>query len=121
MTLDELGKKDILILGFGTEGQATYDFLRRKWPEKPLSIADRQTLQQFSDEVVRRVKNDPAIRLNLGSRYLDSLDPYHCEIIIKTPGIPATIEAIVRARKAGCTLTSHSQIFLSNYPKDRII
>jgi len=121
MTIDELGKKAILILGFGTEGQATYEYLRRKWPEKLLSVADRQTLGEFSDEVLHRIQSDPSVSLNFGPRYLDSLDPYHCEIIIKTPGIPATIEAIVRARKAGCILTSHSHIFLSNYPKDRII
>src|SRR5436309_25050 len=121
MTVEELGKKDILILGFGTEGQATYEYLRRKWPEKLLSIADRQTVGEFSEEVIHRIQSDPSVSLNFGPRYLDSLDPYHCEIIIKTPGIPATIEAIVRARKAGCILTSHSQIFLSNYPKDKII
>src|SRR5437867_167801 len=121
MTIDELGKKDILILGFGTEGQATYEYLRGKWPEKLLSIADRQTVGEFSEEVIHRIQSDPAVRLNFGPRYLDSLDPYQCEIIIKTPGIPSTIEAIMRARKAGCILTSHSQIFLTNYPKDRII
>src|SRR5437773_4981147 len=121
MTIDEIGKKAILILGFGTEGQATYEYLRRKWPEKPLSIADRQTLSALSDEVLHRIQSDPSVSLNFGPRYLDSLDPYHCQIIIKTPGIPATVEAIVRARKAGCILTSHSQIFLSNYPKDKII
>ncbi len=121
MTIDELGKKAILILGFGTEGQATYEYLRRKWPDKLLSIADRQNLVEFSDEVHHRIQSDPALTLNFGPRYLDSLDPYHCEVIIKTPGIPATIEAIARARKAGGILTSHSQIFLSNYPKDRII
>ncbi|HYR44662.1 MAG TPA: UDP-N-acetylmuramoyl-L-alanine--D-glutamate ligase [Terriglobia bacterium] len=121
MTLDELGKKSILILGFGTEGQATYEFLRKRWPEKLISIADQQSIGSFSEELAHRIQNDPAARLNFGSRYLDSLDPYQCEIIIKTPGIPASIDAIVRARQAGCTLTSHSQIFLSNYPRNKVI
>ena len=121
MTVEELGKKAILILGFGTEGQATYEYLRKKWPDKLLTIADRQTSGEFSEDIAYRIQSDPAVRLNLGPRYLDSLDRYQCEVIIKTPGIPATIDPIVRARKAGCILTSHSQIFLSNYPKDKII
>src|SRR5262249_48523817 len=42
-------------------------------------------------------------------------------VIIKTPGIPATTDAILRACKAGRKLTSHSQIFLSNYPREKVI
>jgi UDP-N-acetylmuramoylalanine--D-glutamate ligase len=121
MKLSELEKKSVLILGFGTEGQATYEFLRKRWPEKVLSIADQRSIKDFSEDLARRLENDPAVRLNFGSRYLDSLDPYSCELIIKTPGIPASIQAIARARQCGCILTSHSQIFLDNYPKDRII
>src|SRR5215471_2918528 len=119
--LEELGKKSILILGFGTEGQATYEFLRKHWPLKPLSIADQRTIDEFSEDVIRRIQEDTALNLNFGPRYLDSADGYNCEVIIKTPGIPATIDAIVRARKTGCVLTSHSQIFLSNYPREKVI
>jgi UDP-N-acetylmuramoylalanine--D-glutamate ligase len=121
MTLDELGDRSVVILGFGTEGQATYEFLRKRWPEKLISIADQQAIGSFSEEIAQRIQNDPAARLNLGPRYLDSLDRYQCDVIIKTPGIPASISAVVRARQAGCILTSHSQIFLSNYPRDRVI
>src|ERR1051325_7405163 len=121
MTFDELGRKSIVILGFGTEGQATYHFLRKRWADKLLSIADQRELGAFSSEVVHELENDPAVRLNFGPRYLDSLDAYSCEVIIKTPGIPASTEAIARAQQSGCVLTSHSQLFLSNYPKERII
>jgi len=121
MKLKELEKQSILILGFGTEGQATYEFLRNRWSEKMLSIADQRSMDDYPEDLVRRIEKDPAIRLNFGSRYLDSLDPYSCEVIIKTPGIPASIPAIARARQRGCKLTSHSQIFLDNYPNDRII
>src|SRR5689334_14963450 len=108
MTLDELGKKSILILGFGTEGQATYEYLRTRWPEKVLSIADQRAITEFPEDLSQRIENDPAVRLNFGPRYLDSLDPYSCEVIIKTPGIPASIEAVERARQSDCVLTSHS-------------
>jgi len=121
MLVQELARKSILILGFGVEGQATYDFLREKWPTKPLWIADQRTIGQFSDEVVRKLASDPAITLNFGPNYLGVLDPEQCEVIVKTPGIPASLERIANARKAGCVLTSHSQIFLSNYPRQKII
>jgi UDP-N-acetylmuramoyl-L-alanine---L-glutamate ligase len=121
MTLEELEQQSILILGFGTEGQATYEFLRKRWPTKPLSIADRRKLDEFPDDIARRLQDDPAVMLNFGPRYLDSADGYNCTVIIKTPGIPASTEAIVRACKVGCKLTSHSQIFLSNYPREKVI
>src|SRR6516162_8107866 len=121
MKLRELESKSILILGFGAEGQATYEYLRKHWPEKPLSIADRRSLDEFSEDVIRRIQDDTALHVNFGPRYLDSADGYNCQVIVKTPGIPASLDAIVRARKAGRTLTSHSQIFLSNYPREKVI
>ena len=121
MKLAELEHRSILILGFGTEGQATYEFLRRRWPAKPLSIADQRTMAEFPQEVANRIQNDTEVRANFGPRYLDSADGYNCEVIIKTPGIPASVEAVARARRAGILLTSHSQIFLSNYPREKVI
>ena len=120
MLLAELEKRSILILGFGTEGQATYEFLRKRWPSKPLSIADRQEVQEFPTDTLARIQHDKDLRLKFGSDYLNSLNQ-QCEVIIKTPGIPASLDAIVQARKAGCLLTSHSQIFLSNYPREKVI
>src|SRR5215831_7470324 len=121
MKLRELESKSILILGFGAEGQATYEYLRKHWPDKPLSIADRRSLDEFPEDVIRHIQDDAALHVNFGSRYLDSADGYNCQVIIKTPGIPASLDAIVRARKMGCKLTSHSQIFLSNYPREKVI
>jgi UDP-N-acetylmuramoylalanine--D-glutamate ligase len=109
---DELYAKSVLILGFGTEGQATYEFLRSKWPEKTISIADQRELHEFPEEVARRVQADSFAKLNFGSRYLTA----SAEVIIKTPGIPAS-----RIQGSRSKLTSHSQIFLSNYPRDKII
>jgi UDP-N-acetylmuramoylalanine--D-glutamate ligase len=113
--------KSILILGFGTEGQATYEFLRGNWPTKPLSIADQRGLHEFPDEVAGQLQRDPAVTLYLGPGYLESLAAGKCDVIIKTPGIPASLESIAKARESGSILTSHSQIFLSSYPRKQII
>jgi UDP-N-acetylmuramoylalanine--D-glutamate ligase len=121
MTFEELEQKSILILGFGTEGQATYEFLRRRWPAKSLAVADRRPVEKFPEAVRNRIQADPNVRLHLGPDYLDTFKTAACEVIIKSPGIPASLDAIVCARASGCRLTSHSQIFLSNYPRERVI
>jgi UDP-N-acetylmuramoylalanine--D-glutamate ligase len=121
MTLAELEKKSILILGFAVEGQATYEFLRRRWASKPLMIADRRGLREFPSEVVLRIQNDPAVTFSFGPGYLDAVSPHNCEVIIKTPGIPASIDRIASACEAGCRLTSHSQIFLSNFSREKVV
>ena len=121
MTLEELAKQSILILGFGTEGQATYEFLRRRWPSKPIGIADRRSIAELPADLAERIRNDGAAMLNFGEHYLEALKSSPVDVIIKTPGIPATIDAITAARHSGSKLTSHSQIFLSNYPRERVI
>ena len=121
MQLDNLREKSIVILGFGTEGQATYEFLRRKWPSKQLSIADQRIPGEFPEELIRRLQLDRALTTHFGPTYLDSLLPGRCDVVIKTPGIPASTGPIARARESGCALTSHSDIFLTNYPREKII
>jgi len=117
----ELYGRSILILGFGTEGQATYEFLRSMWPAKPISIADQRGLDGFPGEVVRPLQEDRAATLNFGPGYLEALAAGKCDVLIKTPGIPAALDSLAEARRSGCALTSHSQIFMSNYPHEKII
>src|SRR5215471_8841166 len=121
MVLRELESKTILIVGFGTEGQATYQYLRRHFPSKPLSIADQRVITEFPENLIRQIQEDPALTINFGPRYLDSADGCNCDIIIKTPGIPAALPAIARARNAGRVLSSHAEIFLANYPREKVI
>lgn len=73
--LDYIAPKRILLLGFGREGQSTYQYIRRYFPEKELAIADQNpvTLQ------------DPNVTLHCGPQYLDSVNRY--ELVIKSPGI----------------------------------
>jgi UDP-N-acetylmuramoylalanine--D-glutamate ligase len=109
---DQLYGRSVVILGFGTEGQATYEFLRGKWPGKELTIADQRELTEFPEDLVRKLQQDRAAKLNFGPAYLAS----KAEVVIKTPGIPAS-----KLHANGSKLTSHAQIFLSNYPRERII
>lgn len=61
-----LGMKNALILGYGQEGQTTKEYLRKKFPNMRIGIADR--------------KQGPA--------YLEKEKDY--DIVVKTPGIPKT-------------------------------
>jgi len=74
--------RNILILGFGREGQSTYRYIRKLYPDKEISIADRNA--KIRDYLI--LKGDKNLKLFTGKDYLKDIDSY--ESIIKTPGIP---------------------------------
>jgi UDP-N-acetylmuramoylalanine--D-glutamate ligase len=121
MRFDDLVQKSVLILGFGAEGQATYEFIRRMWPEKPVRIADRRELERLDPAVQAALRGDSAATLSLGPDYLAALAT--CDVVIKTPGMPARdVRAeLDRRGNTRAIITSHSALFLANYPRERII
>ena len=93
--LEFLNNKKILILGFGLEGRASYNFLRRYFKDLKLYIADQKEFemdienknnQNYESNI--RLKNDiekNLVKLNIGEKYLDNLEDY--DLILKTPGL----------------------------------
>ncbi|MBN2614165.1 MAG: UDP-N-acetylmuramoyl-L-alanine--D-glutamate ligase [Bacteroidales bacterium] len=69
--------KSILILGFGREGRAAYNFLKSQLPECEFGISD------ISESIDIQSKSN--LNLHLGSDYLSVLSDY--DIIIKSPGV----------------------------------
>lgn len=108
MNLNYLKNKRILILGFGREGQDTFLFLRKMFPEKIIGIADRLEIKDLR----LRIK-DTKVKLHAGKDYLESLKDYN--VIIKTPGIPIHLPEIEKAFKQR-KITSQTEIFLQNCP-----
>ena len=117
MKLDELKNKSnldtlrqnwcgasILILGFGREGQDTFKFLRKLFPNKVLGIADTKIKD------LRFKINDKKIKWHLGKDYLKALKNY--DIIIKAPGIPLKILPKIALKK----ITSQTEIFFESCP-----
>ena len=91
MKLNELKTKKVLILGFGKEGQNSFKFLKKLFPEKILKVADQKT----------------------DKNYLKKVKDY--DVVIKSPGIPIhlpEIEKAYRERK----ITSQTEIFFDNCP-----
>lgn len=80
--LNYLRDKKILILGFGMEGESSYRFLRKHFPEKNLFIADKNT-NLINDKI--ELVEDPYLELSLGENYLNGVEEY--DLILKAPGI----------------------------------
>lgn len=76
----KLAHKNLLILGFGLEGQSTYRFLRRHLANQPLTIADQNDLSGHP-----LLQDDKNLTLVSGPDYLQNLASY--DLILKSPGI----------------------------------
>ncbi len=109
MKVSELTGKNILILGFGQEGRATYEFLHKCLPGELFSVADKNKHIEVSAEVQNS---------HLGDTYLDHLEEY--DVIIKTPGISPFVSQIQTALQKGIRFTSATEIFFSEV-KGRVI
>jgi len=99
MKIDELKEKSVLILGFGREGEDTYKFLRKLFPEKVIGIADR------NENVKCSISN---VKYYLGRNYLKALKDY--DVVIKSPGIPFKI----LPRTVLGKITTQTEIFFEN-------
>ena len=98
--------KDILILGFGREGQSTYSFVRKYDKDKFITIADKDK----NIENLEIIKNDKNIKLITGDNYLNELKDYDC--VIKTPGISISDKLFEELRGK---ITSQTELFIKNY------
>lgn len=77
--IEKLRDKKIAILGFGREGKATYDFIKKYLPNANITIIDKD------EELVQKnsfLENEKTVT---GISYLSNLEDY--DLIIKTPGI----------------------------------
>jgi len=97
--------KDILILGFGREGQSTYKLIRKYFPKLHLTIADLR-----SDVSAQIYPADNFLSFNLGEHYMNGIEVY--DLIIKTPGI-----SLQELPELMCTdkITSQTDLFLQAY------
>jgi len=80
--LDYLNNKKILILGFGVEGESSYNFMKKYLPNNKIYIADENVNILEKHEYL---KNDNNLELMLGDDYLNNINNY--DLILKSPGI----------------------------------
>lgn len=109
---DILQKKRILILGFGKEGQSSYQLLRSFFPELVLGIADQD---DGLPDKHPQLKDDPFLIMAYGDKYLENCSSY--DLVIKSPGIPyEKLGKYCDAEK----ITSQTDLFLRAYSKQVI-
>jgi UDP-N-acetylmuramoylalanine--D-glutamate ligase len=81
--LEELvSHKNLIILGFGREGQSAYRLLRQYFPNLPITIADRDT--GLEDPLITG-KADKNLKFKTGDKYLEGLSGFG--LVIRSPGI----------------------------------
>jgi UDP-N-acetylmuramoylalanine--D-glutamate ligase len=97
---DYFRNKKILILGFGREGRSSYNYIRKFFPNMPLTIAD---LKEINIE-------DENVELICGEKYLDCLEGY--DIVLKSPGISFKNVRIPQ----GVEVTCQTDLFLRYAP-----
>ncbi|MFY9608803.1 MAG: UDP-N-acetylmuramoyl-L-alanine--D-glutamate ligase [Blastocatellia bacterium] len=121
MILEQLEQRRVVLLGFGVEGQATYEYLRSRFPNKPIGIADLRPLAdlEIAPGVLSRLKDDGNISVHCGEKYLNALRDY--EVIVKTPGIAKTNASLRAAVERGAMLTSQMEVFFELFDRRRII
>lgn len=110
----DFANRNILILGYGLEGKATFSYLESHFENIKIYIAD-----QNSNLVIDQEIKDKVTEIFLGDDFLNALK---CtDIVIRSPGIPLNlIKDYISKHNLNVKLTSATQIFLSRH-RDRTI
>ena len=105
--LETLARSSVVIVGFGVEGRDVYRFLRTRFPDKVLALADRHPLDAAAEALVA---GDERLRRHIGSDHLRHVGDY--ELAFRSPGIPLAHPELARARARGTVFTSATALFL---------
>lgn len=105
---NKINGRKLLILGFGREGESTFRFLEKYFPEIKIAVADVN--ENIPDKLNRK-----QIKVFTGKNYLNSIKEY--DLILKTPGISLNHLSFSFDKK---TITSQTDLFLEFYHKQVI-
>ncbi len=116
----EIERASVLIVGFGVEGLAAYEYLRTAAPAQNLGIFDegkganagRAQLSSWSTEIDKRTawyENEELVDL---SAY---------DVLLKSPGIRPNHPLLVRARLAGLEVVTQMEIFFDRIRTEQLI
>ncbi|MGH8163232.1 MAG: UDP-N-acetylmuramoyl-L-alanine--D-glutamate ligase, partial [Rhodanobacteraceae bacterium] len=113
MRFAELEGADVAVWGYGREGRAALAALRRRFPDKPL------TLYCAADEVADASGRDDNLRV------IDTPPDAHAlashDVVIKSPGISAYKPGIIEAQKHGTRFTSGTALWFAENPEARVV
>ena len=114
MRFAELESRDVAIWGLGREGRAALAALRRRFPDKSLTLyCKREEAEQA------RAQIDSRIRLVETAPGTEALASHG--IVIKSPGISAYKPEIIEAQKRGTHFTSGTALWFGENPDARVV
>lgn len=99
MTIEDLRKKSVGILGFGQEGQAVFAYLQK---------------HNITAKVFDELENEEFPNIISGENYLDRIG--ECEVLFRSPGIWRRHPKILAAENSGSIITSQVKWFFENSP-----
>lgn len=94
-------EKQLLILGFGKEGQSSYRFLKKYFPDLKIVVTDHNR------SIEPLLLNEGVDTYKLGTDYLKLADEF--PLVIKSPGIPFSLLDPIRRTTR---ITSQTELFL---------
>ena len=105
LIIDFFKGKKIVIVGFGREGVSSYRFIRKYYPNLPLTIADKSPNINTDG-----LGDDKHLRLIAGEEYDKNLNQF--DIILKSPGVNLNQINYFIPREKFC---SQAELFLMAY------
>lgn len=114
MSLPELARARVAILGAGREGMAAWRYLRAAFPDAELTLVDERPPEagQFD-----RLGEPPALRCGP----LSEAGLEHFDLLVRSPGISPYRDEIRQALAAGVAITSPSSLWFAAHPRARTI
>ncbi|MGH8216933.1 MAG: UDP-N-acetylmuramoyl-L-alanine--D-glutamate ligase, partial [Rhodanobacteraceae bacterium] len=132
MRFAELERADLAVWGWGREGRSVLAALRRRFPDKPLTLyctpGEAAALQDASKSSVSRGGSRAAqsgngadsqgLDIRTQSPDADALSAHN--VVIKSPGISAYKPEILVARERGTCFTSGTALWFGENPGARV-
>jgi UDP-N-acetylmuramoylalanine--D-glutamate ligase len=114
MRFAELESADVAVWGYGREGRSVLAALRRRFPDKSLTLYCRP-----DEAVVARERGDANLRVTDAPPDADVLAAH--DVVIKSPGISAYKPEIGEARRRGTRFTSGTALWFAENPDARVV
>lgn len=108
----KIDDKKILILGLGREGSETLRFLRNRFSDKVIGVADQFPLERMGPAIKETVQGDANLRKHFGEDYLKGLCEY--DLVFKSPGIKNSLPEIAAAEQKGVVISSNTELFFDS-------
>lgn len=115
MTINELKKEKIAILGLSREGISSAEFLSRH--QIHFTILEKKQEKELGEELTKIKKWD--CDYVFGENHLQKLIEY--TLILRSPGISLFLPEIQEAKKNGVKISSHTKLFLELCPTQNTI